>query len=469
MLLSLYIFIFIFFIGFLIARPHEIIRPSIWVTLSIIVQIGGAAAFSGFDHFGLFQNAQVFASLTILFPLLVLSWALVTPAYSMTAKDLFRRCRATNSYVSPLRHDERLALLFIGTLSICILIYYFFRVPLMSTGLATIIIDPARAAIAREESLKLLEAPLRYSYSFHRAIFAPIVLAILTVWKPAGVWTNISRGFLLIILILSVMLSGSRSTAGNMVLIMSFVYLLKKGLFRGGIMVLAAAFCAVLIITLITIARMGADSAFSMAEIFRLLAGGVAQRVFLVPYETGVWTNLFAQDNGLLGVSNIRPLAALADVQFIDLPNVVGLTYVVNPLDSVSANTCFLFDYQASFGLINGWILSLILLCSLDSCLYAFRPLKGRLLPAIIACFMLALRALSSAAFTTSLLSHGILVFVLIAVGYGCAPKRSIIREGKHPELLNPLRSLHSSLPCKLQIKLSHNRKAFSRAKRHNR
>ena len=139
-----------------------------------------------------------------------------------------------------------------------------------------------------------------------------------------------------------------------------------------------------------------------------------------MPMETGVWTNALAQREGLFGFENIRPLAILFGETYRNISNSVGLNFVLNPYVTVSAVTCFLFDYQGSFGYWIGWCVSLVLVCSLDFFLTCFAHLRGRLLTSILAAYLVANLSLVSATFTTFLLTHGTVPLALVGliVGY---------------------------------------------------
>ena len=144
--------------------------------------------------------------------------------------------------------------------------------------------------------------------------------------------------------------------------------------------------------------------------------GGVFNRIFIVPFQTGIWTNMYSAEHGLLGISNIRPLTLLVGSKFVNLPNVVGITYTSSGLASVSCNTSFIFDYQASFGIFVGWCLSGFLLASLDFFILAFRGLNGGLLVACVAAFLASALSLLSSAFTTCLVTHGIAIVALLSM-----------------------------------------------------
>ena len=121
---------------------------------------------------------------------------------------------------------------------------------------------------------------------------------------------------------------------------------------------------------------------------------------------------------GLRSVENIRPLALLFGYDYKYLASTICLEYIPGALETGNANTCFLFDLQASFGLYAGWAVSLALLCLLDPILYIFRRLSSGMLIVCTGMFLLCTHSLVSGAYTTVLISHGLLPMVTLAILY---------------------------------------------------
>jgi hypothetical protein len=88
---------------------------------------------------------------------------------------------------------------------------------------------------------------------------------------------------------------------------------------------------------------------------------------------------------------------------------------MVSRIMTVSANTSFIFDFQASFGLFGGWAVSLVCICLLDYSILLLRRLQGPTLLALTAAFLTAQHSLVSSAFTTCLSTHGILLIAVVA------------------------------------------------------
>ena len=88
---------------------------------------------------------------------------------------------------------------------------------------------------------------------------------------------------------------------------------------------------------------------------------GLYERVFVLPFETGAYTIAAAEQYNFFQGDNIRPLAILRDTPYLNLSNKIYLDYYHRdglPVTG-SANTCFLFDFQASFGIVGGWLAAL--------------------------------------------------------------------------------------------------------------
>ena len=417
MLGALYLAVAGLYVWVLAVRPSLLVRPSIWVSLGLLARVAGAAAFAGSWIDYELAEPRLLRLVTILYPLAMLLWVAVTPWWSRTADTLYDRCRDTWRRERLFGPPERFTLGLVGAAAALVMVAYLAVVPVQKTGLVAIFTDPLRAAQAREESLKLIGfAPLRYAYLWHMEILAPILAVLLYHgWRPRTLAGRAGKPVLLAALLLSVMLSGARSPVGWVIVALAVAYLLRRGVWRGARAVLAAVTVSLLVITVLSIFRDGKASQLSVSLILDYLGGGLFRRTFQTPYETGVMTNMYAQVHGLLGVRNIRPLALLFGKEFVALPNAVGLSFMNAKVASVSANTSYLFDFQASFGVWPGWLISIPALGLLDGLLGLFRRLDGLLLTAMLAVWLTYQQTLVSSAWTVCLVTHGILSLALLA------------------------------------------------------
>ena len=416
MLTIIYFLSWCLYIPMLFKKPYILLRPSVWVSLGIMVRINGAATFSETLYTPELENEMTVRVLPILLVIAIALWVLLTPKITELARKYSQQGLLVTKEVALSIYDRSFIKLAAIVSSVIVGIYLIF-VPIQSSGLVAVFSDPLAATMAREKSLKLIGfAPIEYGYLWHMEVLAPLLVGMISLIRTKTSSGFLAKIFTIGIIVLSVMLTGARTPAGLLMVTLSLVYTIRRG-FKRGIIVLGSAVAgAVIVATVMTIFREGAANRISIQLFWDYLSSGLFVRVFVTPFETGVMANLYAQENGILGISNIRPLALLFGKEFVHLPNVIGLSYMHTKIISVSANTCFLFDYQASFGAIPGWGVSVILLSALDFLLLCFRKLDGRMLIVFIAALLTSSMFLISSAYTTSLITHGILIIPIIGL-----------------------------------------------------
>ncbi len=419
MLNTIYIISWLIYIPMLIKKPFILFRPSAWVAIGIMVRINGAAAFADSIYANDLDSELTVRAMPILFVIVIAVWILLTPGLTCLARDYYKKCLLVVQEITLSVYDKSVLKIIVVASCFIVGVYLFF-VPIQSSGLVAVFVDPLGATMARENSLKLIGfTPIKYGYLWYMEILAPLLVGMISLIKTKNRSELFVKIFIIIIIVLSVMLTGARTPAGLLMVMLSLVYIMKKGFKKGLIVLVSAVTGAVVVATIMTIFREGAANRLSFQLFWDYLSSGLFVRVFVTPFETGVMTNLYAQENGLLGISNIRPLAILFGQQFVHLPNVIGLSYMHTKIISVSANTCFLFDYQASFGVIPGWYVSLVLLAILDFLLLCYRNLKSRILIIFMAALLTSSMFLISSAYTTSLITHGILIIPLMGLLLG--------------------------------------------------
>lgn len=421
MLALIYIMSVVLFGGLILTRPYLIARPSCWFCLVMLLQLNGAAAFADTSPaYGpldaCYPDAWMFRLASLLFPFGALAWLIATPQITGVARELYGQCRTGAAAVPDTMAPEKTSLWILGVTALVILAVYLSAVPLRSTGLAAIVLDPENAKMAREKSLKLLgNVPVQYAYSLYCTVIATLLAGLLAVWPAKSSRFALLRWPVFALLAVTVMLTGARAPAGQLLFVLAVAHVLRRGALRRGLLLAVAILAAMMIAVLLSFAREGRLSQMSLAMLWECLSTWVFGRVCVTPFLTGIWSNRYALEHGLLGIANIRPLALLYGVPYVNLSNVVALAYVPHAMPSSCANTCFLFDYQASFGLFPGWVVSLVLLCGLDLLLGLFRGLRGPILVAFLAAFMTAQVTLASSTFTTTLLTHGLLPLAVLA------------------------------------------------------
>lgn len=394
-------------------RPSILIRPSVFVTMAMIVAINIAASFVERTHFNEFTDLSTLRIATILFPIPILIWVAVSPFLTTHASQIYSRCRNI-----PLWQEDRTASSAITLLSLCsvvIVLSYLATVPLLKTGLMTIFMEPENSYMAREASMKAQGPTLvNYAYSMFRSTFAP-TLAILTVLnmnkrRPVRLTLQTVGLFALLF---AVALEGSRLPVGIVLFAVGVGFLLRMPFIKG-VSVAMCAFTALLLVA-VTLSMLRERSFVSTESMtVERYVPSIAERVFVVPFETGARTLGYVEGTGGYGIQYIRPLAVLGDRNFVNLPLAVYQRHYPHMSDTGSINTAFLFNLQAAFGLWGGWLIALPLLMALDFVMIAFKIARGKLLVAFYATFLVSVLYLISSAYTTALITGGILTTVVL-------------------------------------------------------
>src|SRR5262249_8160587 len=297
---------------------------------------------------------------------------------------------------------ERRSLLVLLALAGTVTLYYLAHVPFNETGLYTIFTDPARSPQARAESLKLLDNPaLQYAFTFLRNTLAPLIAIFATQLLISALHERrflhagaaaVMVGFVFI----AVSLPGERALAAYLLLAIVLSRLFMWGL-RGNIFAVVVGVIAILSIpAVLTISR--EDLAISI-DVYGQYLLVVANRAFVAPAETAMWYVHYAQTTGLFGLGAIPKLAWLFGIEPVDAANVMGLRYAVNPLESVSEGTSFIFSYFSYFG-VASMLLSLVCLLLLDVVLVVYDGLSDRMLVPLATTLVLTSSTLVAADYT---------------------------------------------------------------------
>ena len=421
-----------------ISRPHLLLRPSFAFACLQSAIISPAAAFimeSSYVHSPDFDASypdsplfDTFRFLTVLFPLAVVAWVAVTPRLSETARTLWQSCQNSRLNVEPRPKIERILLW--TCLLICGIVgaWYFATVSLKSTGLVALLSKSELANQRREESLAMLDSTLlRYVYSMTRAVIVPLAITLMILqggrWRPLPI---LAKTIVCILLTIFVGITGARMPVAYVVITVTLAIVLVSSARRS--MAIASLALLGIVIILGTATFLRSEHGFQgLMKSGTLMAQGLHHRIFVMPFETGLRSVQFASEQGFLGGANIRPYALLTGVPYVNLPSEVYSGYYYPyfiqhyPPDKVitsgTANTCFLFDFQAAMGLWWGWGLGLAAIGSLDFALLAFRRLRGIVLPAILAVFLpISTLKLLSSGYTTQLVTGGIALTILIAL-----------------------------------------------------
>lgn len=270
------------------------------------------------------------------------------------------------------------------------------------------------AALLREESFKLLDSPLTYVYQFVRALLYPILILI-----GLGYYLRFrQRRWLVMLLVASAagLFFASLSLAKTPVAMIAvsigiFMYLFNHGIITRKALTIVLVLVLLFPIFVVTIAN-------SNDSIDPLLAvGAIGVRLFYIPAEVVYYYFEFfpAQVNYLHGRS-IDKFARLMGESPYDPTNEVGNYAFYSGIDSVSANSAFIGDMNADFGMggvLVGGVLTGIIMQTVQIFL-----LRRRKTVVTLACFSFlsfAFWQLNSTSLPIVLASDGVFLALLLA------------------------------------------------------
>jgi len=396
-------------------RRHMFVRPSVIILIFFNLRIQWAAAVESFHIFDALFAPWHFWLLTQAMPLLILA-----PLCAVKSTLSERVWKGLQEPVPPEAHRDmrRVTVLLLVGFGI-IAFYYLTVVPFRQTGLYMIVTNPLRSIQAREESLKLIPNPvLRYSYSWARDLVGPLAAALVTLnlierrRQMAKLKALGGHVALLGLIVIGVSFTGARAGAAGVTLAIILTVWLRKGTPFRAVYLLVGALVVLSGPVVITILRGG--EALSFDRFVNYMFGPMFGRVFVTPMETCLWHVHFPQVNDFVGVRGIRPLAILFGEEYVNLPNVIGLAYAANPILTVSANTSFVHDFYACFGLFS---IPLSVACWLGLDLFLV-PLRrpSPINAAIIAVLWLRCSFFMSSAYLVNFTTHGLLLLFVFAV-----------------------------------------------------
>lgn len=399
-------------------RPEFIFRPSVWFSALFQLVVAGSAVFTDDSYryirfwapLSYLRYLDQFRLAAVLLPLVCLAIAMLSPSVGKNVTHLVKTMRRGDGRsgwggVWNPRGDQ-LVLGFLLLAGVVIVGFYLQVVPLRTTGLWTLLFDRGHADLARANSMAPADWPLvtRYGYGvLWKSVLAPVCCCLLLL-SP---FARLLRLAGLLLVMVSVTLPGEKSPVAVCILTMASGYLLLKGV-RRALPLAAGGFVLIVMIgTAMSLAKSRGISEMDFKTIIQF-AGLSLERFFVSPFTTGVYTAIFAQDHGLLGVSNIRPLATLAGEAYFPLSHAAGWYLSgMAPLPP-NMNTCFLFDFQSSFGIWAGFGVAVLAVHILDILPLAYLRLSPACAVAMYAGQLTSIVALLSSGFFTSLLTHGI-------------------------------------------------------------
>jgi hypothetical protein len=391
-----------------------LVKPSIIFLAFFHIMIQWAAAIDSPRIETYLPDPWVFVLLSQGFPLLGLSVSLWT--WRGSARLIWSRLRSDPG-VAPRQRWRAINLL--GLYFVLFVPFYLSQIPLASTGLYAIFTNPLGSDLAREYSLKLVDsAVIGYGYAFMASVFGPMLAVLLfdqLIYNLKRLhWLGcLAAGTGLILVLVSVSLSGARSYPATILLTVLHAWFYHRGFQFNPIYVFSAAVLILGVPTLLTIWREG--GIIEWANFWQYFGGGIFRRVFFLPMEMGLWHTDFYQTYGPLGIQAIPRLASLFDVTPINAPNLIALTYYREAtIESVIANASYVFAYYTYFGPWS-FVFSLLGLWALDAILWVYKKMSGRMLLPLVASIAVASIWFTSIEYTVVLVTNGFLALPVVA------------------------------------------------------
>lgn len=407
------------FLALIIWRQRFLlVKPSIIVIIFFHLMIQWAATVTAPDIEHYLPNPWHFMLLTQGFPLIGLAVSIWIGRRN--AAIIWQRVRNPQTVLPRIR---RKAILFLSMYIVLFALIYLRTVPLSSTGLYAIFLNPADANLAREYSLKLQESALiRYGYGFMATVFVPLLSVLLTDTLTRDFKRKRFLRVIIVIIALGsilvvVSLSGARSFAATVIMTFIYARLLHRGLPLNPLYIVLSALVVLALPVMFSLLREGRTPTPGL--FVEYLSGGIFRRTFYIPMQTGLWFTHYAQTSGLVGIAAIPRLANLWGIPSIDMPNHIGLLYYSSRIQSVSANTCYVFAFYSYFGL-SSFVFSLLALWVLDSIVWFYRLIGDNLLLACVAVISVASIRFTASDYTVVMLSHGFgfLFIVTLVLSY---------------------------------------------------
>lgn len=398
-------------------KRYLIVKPSIVFITIFHVCIQWAATIDYQNIVHTLPDPSDFLLLTHLFPLAVVTISQQFGDHK--AREVWDRLISTTAF-DPAKY-RAIAVILTGSMVIAVMIYLYY-VPFWQTGLYAIFMNPMGAAQAREESLKLIDnLSVKYLYLFMASAIAPLLTVIFTrlmtsAWRSGAYLQVVFYMLSIPVIAFAAALTGARGFVANIILTMIMTILFERGLPLNPVKLLGYGLLVVSGPVILSIMREG--QALSLTNFWEYLSNGVGGRIFYTPMQTGLWFADYAQTSGFLGVAGIPKIASFFGVDSVNASNLVGLRYTHSSLDSMLANTCFLFSYYCFFGFNSLWISVLLTLC-LDSVTWLYAKFSDLLLlPCIVAIFVSSL-SFADSDYTTVLITHGFLPILALSAFLG--------------------------------------------------
>jgi hypothetical protein len=290
-------------------------------------------------------------------------------------------------------------------------LWYLAYVPIESTGLYGLLVDPEHSAQLREESLKLLDSvAVKYAYLVGFSCLSPLAFAL---WLERSASIAPGKRFVLGLAVFAflafyLLLTGARVGLVNLAAV-GLLYAVVANRLRIGWKSLVVALVIIwLVPTVLSILREQGRSEASVLE----YALAIGDRIFLVPLLISGWYVEWAETHGYAGLA-----AALGIGPAAEWTSAIALEFLGRrddiTIESVSAPSSFFFANYLYFGWL-GLLPSLLALKVIDLPVAFLGRLPDTLARPLLATLLYFSLVYVRAAFGVTFLSHGYLLLILI-------------------------------------------------------
>lgn len=393
---------------FLLLKKHFFYLPSFLFFFFFIVRVQIPSVFS-YDY--LYEYSNIFFIYSIIVFLFPLSFIINFYIFNTSCKKIYKK-QKFSKYAFSLKKT-----LLLFSLVIMLLIIYFNQVSFYNTGLYHFFASPSLVKETRETSLKLLESKFTlYGFSILRSSIIPVL--ILTLCYKSHFLKKISITYVTLILIILVLsfitfIPGNRSSLLYILLLIICFNYFKNGFRYNFFKIFLQLFIFFLIPVIIVIRINEVD--INLDNLYYFWTYGIYDRVFFSPgIKVGSWWLDYVNNNGFVGIGGIPKIATLFNVAPLDMPNIIGLNYVTNAIESINASCCQLFTFYSYFG-YSGLLITFLFFLILDYFVIKFYALIKPSLYIVLASLVFLIMVHSTETeLLTLLFTHGLLPSIIL-------------------------------------------------------
>lgn len=392
-------------------KKHLLVKPSIWFIIFFHIQVQWSSTFYAEEIFEKLSSPYVFFFFTQILPIIFL--ISVQVFYKKEVKNINNIIGKFDYLANSAQLNRILKILVI--FSAGIIVFYLINVPLSKTGLYAIWKgdDALAATQAREDSLKLTSAGVRYTYVFFNKFLALAIVVILAqrmfyYFKNKIRKKAFTQIFLIILTAMFASLSGARSH-GAFVLLAAAIGVIFLLRFNVNFLRLFVVGLAMLFLPVyLQIHKFG--KAITVDNVLAGYEEILLRRTLKIPMETGLsWVD-YVEKNGYWGLRGVSFLSGLSGDTPVEVANfMMNRSPDANlSVDTGLMNTSFVFSYYCYIGPISILIIPLLVM-GLDLSLKLIQRLNPCLvLPAVVTTSMSCINLVSTE-YQSIFLSYGFL------------------------------------------------------------